>query len=430
MSFKKFEPNDIILNTMKTHPSCEFFIFDGAVFYNNRPAQSGAFSANVPTLPGYISLYEYNTDRVRKNTGTYTGPENTDDPIINFNVIYPYITKQGSGDCFSTVSDSTYSNEFTYGDVITGSYPMTASITRELMTTAGSRKTGIDSETGTTFKAAPIYPHYYALKNRLEHLTLRSAQFRITGSVTGSTYAWIKDQQTINLISIPSIFYGSTIQPGSLSLKWYFTGSLIGELQDSKRNGELIQVGPAGSTGSGSVAGVAMYDEGFILLTGSWDLNNETIKIKSDGSGDKPKWIYFGAGANDGVTQASAGTSYYSASFNMSFRGQTNIQVMTMFAHAKKGEVNFSNNPTFLKYGQNELKRTSSMVYEENPDRLIANTVSSSYSDYSASFKRQVYVSKVVIYDENKNLMGVATLANPVRKEEDQDLTFKLRLDI
>ena len=87
MSFKKFEPNDIILNTMKTHPSCEFFIFDGAVFYNNRPAQSGAFSANVPTLPGYISLYEYNTDRVRKNTGTYTGPENTDDPIINFNVI-------------------------------------------------------------------------------------------------------------------------------------------------------------------------------------------------------------------------------------------------------------------------------------------------------------------------------------------------------
>ena len=80
-------------------------------------------------------------------------------------------------------------NEFTYGDVITGSYPMTASITRELMTTAGSRKTGIDSETGGTFKTGPIYPHYYALKNRLEHLTLRSAQFRITGSVTGSTYA-------------------------------------------------------------------------------------------------------------------------------------------------------------------------------------------------------------------------------------------------
>jgi hypothetical protein len=41
-----------------------------------------------------------------------------------------------------------------------------------------------------------------------------------------------------------------------------------------------------------------------------------------------------------------------------------------------------------------------------------------------------VYVSKVGIFDENKNLIGIASLASPVRKEEDQDLTFKLKLDI
>ena len=66
----------------------------------------------------------------------------------------------------------------------------------------------------------------------------------------------------------------------------------------------------------------------------------------------------------------------------------------------------------------------------ENSSREIANTVSSSYSDYSASFKRQVYVSRVAIYDDSKNLIGVATLSNPILKEEDQDLTFKIRLDI
>ncbi len=101
-----------------------------------------------------------------------------------------------------------------------------------------------------------------------------------------------------------------------------------------------------------------------------------------------------------------------------------------MFAHARRGEANFSNNPTYLQYSQSQIQLTSSQVYEENPNRLIANTVSSSFTDYSSSFKRQVYISRVGIYDENKNLLGIATLSNPVLKEEDQDLSFKIKLDI
>jgi len=103
---------------------------------------------------------------------------------------------------------------------------------------------------------------------------------------------------------------------------------------------------------------------------------------------------------------------------------------MTLFTHAKRGEANFSNNPTYLKYGQDKLQYTSSQVYEENPDQFLANTVSSSYNDYEAPFKRSVYISKVAVYDENKNMIGVATLANPVLKEEDRDYSFKLKLDI
>jgi len=41
-----------------------------------------------------------------------------------------------------------------------------------------------------------------------------------------------------------------------------------------------------------------------------------------------------------------------------------------------------------------------------------------------------VYVSRIGIYDKNKNLIGVATLSNPVLKKEDQDYSFKLKLDI
>ena len=77
----------------------------------------------------------------------------------------------------------------------------------------------------------------------------------------------------MRLVSIPSTYYGSSIKKGSINCKWYLTGTLIAELQDIKRNGELIQTGPVGSVGSGSVAGVALYNEGFILITGSWSLH-------------------------------------------------------------------------------------------------------------------------------------------------------------
>ena len=43
---------------------------------------------------------------------------------------------------------------------------------------------------------------------------------------------------------------------------------------------------------------------------------------------------------------------------------------------------------------------------------------------------RDKYISRVALYDSSKNLIGIATLANPVLKKEDEDLTFKLRLDI
>ena len=149
-----------------------------------------------------------------------------------------------------------------------------------------------------------------------------------------------------------------------------------------------------------------------------------------------PSWIYWGAGCNDGVTQVSTSpeseikSDFMSCSFGLKFKGQTNTQVMTMFAHAKRGEVNYSNNPTYLKYGQSKVEFTSSQVYQESASLDIVNMVSSSYSEFDAPFQRQVCVSKVAIYDEDKNLIGVATLSNPILKEEDQDLSFKIRLDI
>jgi hypothetical protein len=223
-----------------------------------------------------------------------------------------------------------------------------------------------------------------------------------------------------------------------MSLKFYITGTLIGELQDSKYNGELIQVGPPGSNGSGSVAGVAMYEEGFVLLTGSWDITSGvSYDFTGDGVNDPSNfitgsWLYFAAGANDGISGSTVAAATNSASFDMSFKGHTENPVMTLYAHARRGEVNFSNNPTFLDYedAQNKILLTSSNVYIQKDNIRIKNTVSSSYAGHTADFERQVYVSRIAVYDDDKKLIGIATLSSPVLKKEAQDLSFKLKLDL
>ena len=432
MSLKKFTDKDIIINTMRAHRRVEFLVFDSRVFYNNIPEQSGVISHDVYNVPeGHISLYEYNIDRVI-DRGTPGRPSTAKS-------IYPFITKDSAKASFRTASPTSYSNEFVYGDIITSSYPMSASIHRYYMANPSQRDTVVDDNTGTrTATGSPLHPFYFALKNRLNFYGstlsrhyLVEAQGGDSGSGGGEYWNWNKDNQIINLVSIPSIFYGTKIKPGSVSLKWYFTGSLVGELRDIKQNGELVQIAPAGSTGSGSVAGVVLYDEGFLMLTGSWELEGDTIPLKSTApKNDKPKWIHFGAGALDGVNQTTAGANFVSASFNLSFRGQTDTQVLTMFAHAKRGEVNYSNNPTYIKHGQKRMAISSSTIYQENNNKLIANVVSSSYMGHTADFKRQVYISRVAIYDEHKNLMGVATLSRPVLKEESEEISFKLKLDI
>jgi hypothetical protein len=103
-----------------------------------------------------------------------------------------------------------------------------------------------------------------------------------------------------------------------------------------------------------------------------------------------------------------------------------------MFAHAPRGYLNHSNNPTFIDQESSASfanPMTGTYQYIER-DMVIRNTVSASFSEPTASFKKITYISKVAIYDEYKNIIGIATVATPVKKTEDRDLTFKLRLDI
>ena len=388
----KFGENDIFYNRLETHPKFNFFIYKGQVYYNNKTAISGAFTSSVGCVPtGFISLDEMNVDRNPTQTG----------------LVYPFITKASGLSAFKTISTSQFNSDFSYGDTITSSYPLSASLSREYFTIGEDR------------------PHIVSLRTSFDYYKPLSRHYSYSSSYGD------KSQQKLNLISIPSIFYGSYLEKGTVSLKMYYTGSLIAELSDSKKNGELIQIGPSGSTGSGSVAGVVLYNEGFIALTGSWTIKNDLVDYMDDPTDPQyTSWLFYGWGLNDGLNQPSTSASGSLYSYTLDYKGTTYVPVMTMFANAPRGELNYSNNPTFIDKTSTNLNTYYSSSYSFSEAEVnIKNTTSASYSDPEPPFKKTTYITKIGIYDENKNLIAIANVAEPVKKTEDRDFTFKLKLD-
>ena len=389
MPFFKFHEDDLFINTIEMYPEYKFYVQSSSVYIDDIPTISGSYMGNIDGVPsGFISLYGYNVDRP-------TSPPSKS--------IYPFVEKGSDLNSFKKTVEMQYRAINVFGSQVTSSYNMSASISRNYYNTSvaeASRK------------------YLRPLKNTLNHYAYLSPHYQYSSSIGDRAI------ESVNLISIPSVFYGSSIKKGSVRLRYYFTGSLIGELLDQNHNGELIQVGPKGSTGSGSVAGVVLYNEGFILLTGSWNLNHENIAYDDTAPS---KWLYYGYGANDSNTTPSL--TALSASFLMEYSGTTHVQTMTMLAHAKYGELNYSNNPTYITSSNAFQITTGSLMYVETPPK-IKNVVHSEFSDEKPKFKKTVYISKVGIYDEEKNLIGIAKVATPVRKQEDHDYTFKLKLDI
>jgi hypothetical protein len=445
------------------------------VFYNNKTAISGAYIDGRDGInkTGYINLYELNIDRKEDkfypfdDTGKIRniGSDGITYKVEDKSLIYPFIIKGGVGTpAFKTISSNQFTNIYGIGDVMSGAYGMSASITREFFP-ANHADTMSDNNAAISsiytsddleivdhvdiLRSRTSGSHIHALRTRMDFDSILSDHYHYTASGKQVGDHWDKSKQAVNLVSIPSIFYGSGIKKGSVSLKYFISGTLVGELRDINRNGELIQVEPSApgtSQGSGNVAGVVMYNEGFMVLTGSWTLaysGAATVQFDDRDvfgatvSNTNPSWLRFAHGVESGVrSQAESplgkGTNP-SSSYMMEFLGTNDISTVSMMAHARRGELNWSNNPTFISSSATSSYVTPSQMgnyrYYEN-ELAIKNIVSSSFAETTGSFEKTTYISKVGIYDENKKLIAVASIANPVKKTEERDLTFKLKLDI
>ena len=427
MPLYKFGAGDVFYNQLRTYPSSSFYIYSGSVYYQNKSTEVGSTVANVNGVPvGNVSLFELNVDRAATSTGRIIGLSSSvgTQNVVDNGTIYPFIEKGLSKVGFKGLTRKQFINDYAQGDVITGSYFMSSSITRKFYAAAaGFNDTNKDGA---------------ALRNSLDFAKRLGQHYDFPSGSSAIT----------NVIYIPSIFYGSEIKKGTVDLKYYITGTLVGHCRDSRYDGALIMTGnsDSGLVTDGTTVGVVLYKEGAVILTNGVRLaaaavGAPTVKGYTDRTNTstdtvvvKSGWDAFGLGlpqGNDVSLEHLPNQDFLqSASFGLEFAGTHKIPTVTMLANANRGELNYTNNPTYIEFGQTAYNPVTSSTFFGEQQLNIKNIHSSSYSDPTGSLKKTTYITKIGIYDDKKKLIGVASIAKPVKKTEDRDLTFKLKLDI
>ena len=446
----EFKEDDLFINRLKTYPEYNIFIYQGRHYINREQPPSGSASGSCfgRTRDG-LKVFDINQNRTHHLVKPFikTNARKDDWRYRLYNPVVKNISSAGSfaGANAANAAQTVYvqNTDLYHPTAYSSSVPITRTLTTATATKTKrifNRTAGIEADETITYKR-PTNLTASALVNVAKKYHHLSRHFNLLGqdwSINGfngisASSDVIPDRnlcrETVNMIFIPQMYYGSTIKKGSVTLNYYYTGSVLAACHDKNRNGELI--GTSGST-TGAVVGIVLYDEGIIMLTSSADLERSDASkspqlkyVGPSGADTKSSWLYYGTTLNDGI---GINSNVGNASYELNFKGTNYLTSMTMFAKAQKGHLNHSNNPTYKNMGE----LTSSIVGKGQTFAeghvLIKNIASASY--VSASFEKTTYISKVRLYDENNNLIGIASLANPVRKTIDREYTFKLKLDI
>lgn len=386
MSKFKFNKEDVYVNRTKTYPDYKIFVNDANVTINNDVVTNVSSAAAA----GYQSLYEYNFD-------------------TRFGYIHPFVT-YGENNVKQIFRSQTTSSNF----VVTSSQGPNQVIHAQLTQNTNNIASSYLSMTASLQRVTTVSSSYYryALANLARNYYLYSPKF--ANVTTAST------DDNVNLINIPQVMFGSSVKKGSVELNFYVTGTLIARATDAAQNGELKQTSDGiTNTGIGEVVGLVFYNEGLIYLTSSAALYT---------SASLNSWLDFGTGLHDDLSPA----GLEERSFEIKYKGTNYVNTITMFCHAKAGELNLSNNPTSIDWSEETtfaLSDTGSTSGFEERQKKVKNVVSSSFENLNDDFKKTTYISKINMYDDKGNLIGIASLAQPIRKEENNDYTFKIELD-
>ncbi len=177
------------------------------------------------------------------------------------------------------------------------------------------------------------------------------------------------------------------------------------------------------STNSSNIVGNLFYDQGILILDAKKVLSGTqhvsgtiraastagTAVIGSAGGNPSAKFIpdFFVSASIDDIVDHLSSCRFSSGSLTaMTFQNVTNINSTLVFCRATADEFNYSSNPTFTDTDGNIV-----VIDDATTDRTFS------------------YVTSVGLYDANDNLLAVAKMSRPIEKNDEKDLTFRIRLD-
>lgn len=224
----------------------------------------------------------------------------------------------------------------------------------------------VDAEEGATNKQL-----FRSVLNLYNYYSIINSNY--TASFTGSA------NTRFRVITIPEIYYDSAILSGTFTASDLDSAGATRVLYDDGRGGIY-----SGSM-TGTLVGNIFYSEGLVVLKGG-GLNTESP-------------------AND-----FGEVSPTNFKWRISFKGTHKIPVKIFRCRAPIGQLNASTNPTYYRVltGTNAPHRNEKEV-------VIPN--------------QTTYITTIGLYNDDYKLVGLAKLAQPIKKEEQQDILFRLRLD-
>jgi len=262
-------------------------------------------------------------------------------------------------------------------------------------------------------------------------------RFYTTATLDGAPTA-NKSSQESSLASAATITTGSNLFRTSISGSAIFTdvgaasskrttfGGEVGEIVDASNTSrkiglmfydagtavlDLSKIMWGGQHVSGTISSVVGNPGVSGLATNETIIGSGSVLQSSYGSNPSARFIpdFLTSGSMDDIVDHIASCRFSSGSNTaVTFQNTTNINSTLVFCRAGADEFNYSSNPTYV----------------DGDGRIVV--IDAGQEDTQRAFN---FATTVGLYDANDNLLAVAKLSRPVEKNDEKDLTIRIRLD-
>jgi hypothetical protein len=360
----------------------------------------------------------------------------------------------------SSLFQTIYDQDFTLATA-NEVFDMTIGLYASSSTVTGSSFQGVDSTGKLLFSSQSLMMREkVSLYQEFAQVLLGDKNLQFTSPFTLTTTSATAPIDEALFINFKRLFARDKIKPETFAMRFYTTASLdqTTDLYPNKPNvdvtstsGSIIfsDVGAASSTqyayggqvgnivstvNSTNNVGLMFYDQGIAVLdlkkiiSGSQHVSgvigglsygaylnataNQVIIGDAAGSGNpNAKFIpdFLVSGSIDDIVKHIASCRFSSGSDTaITFQNITNINSTLVFCRATADEFNYSTNPT---------------AADTNGRLTVIDT---GQEDTQRTFS---FITSVGLYDTAGDLLAVAKLSRPIEKNDEKDLTVRVRLD-